>query len=305
MLSEKNWAKKWWLWSPPRTDKIQIMESSFSDKVYIALDINLLQPNPLQVRSVIKSDTLVDLVESIKTHGILEPLVVAKTPAGFQIIAGERRWRAAKIVGLKQVPVIVKETSTLGMLELALVENVQREDLNPIERAQGFQRLMDEFSMSVTEISKRIGKSTAYVSNTLRLLALPDAIKDGLMSGDVTEGHARAIAGLVDAKLMVDVYKTILSEGASVRRTEDLVRRVKEEKVLPVRNEASTRERIQSVELENLAKALGNVLNASVKIYQSTVSGKIQVVFKGAPQATTEKIRQLCTRISEISSQSQ
>src|SRR3989344_889602 len=103
----------------------------------LEIDINELQPNPLQVRAVIKSESLVDLVESIKEHGVLEPLVVAKTPAGYQIIAGERRWRASKIVGLKNIPVVVKETDQQGMLELALVENVQREDLNPIERAQG------------------------------------------------------------------------------------------------------------------------------------------------------------------------
>src|SRR3990170_4016990 len=111
-------------------------------KELIELDINLLQPNPLQVRSLIKSESLVDLVESIKEHGILEPLVVAKTPAGIQIVAGERRWRAAKIVGMKTVPVIIRETTSQGMLEMALVENVQREELNPIERAQGFQRLI-------------------------------------------------------------------------------------------------------------------------------------------------------------------
>src|SRR3990167_8151106 len=189
----------------------------------LSIDPAILQPNPLQVRSLIKSESLVDLVESIKTHGILEPLVVAKTPAGYQIIAGERRWRAAKILGLNNIPVIVKETTSQGMLEMALVENVQREELNPIERAQGFQRLIDEFGLSVTEIAKRIGKSPAYVSNTLRLLALPDAIKDGLISNDITEGHARAIAGLNDAKLMVDAYKTILTEGASVRDRKSVV----------------------------------------------------------------------------------
>ncbi len=217
----------------------------------IYLEPNLLQPNPLQVRSLIKSESLVDLVESIKEHGILEPLVVAKTPAGYQIIAGERRWRAAKIVGLPTVPVVVKETSTQGMLEMALVENVQREELNPIERAQGLQRLIDEFSLSVTEIAKRIGKSPAYVSNTIRLLALPDAIKDGLISKDITEGHARAIAGLTDMKMMVEVYKIVLAEGASVRRTEELVRKIKE-KVAPTSRAVA--EKIQSAELESLAK---------------------------------------------------
>ena len=256
----------------------------------IHLDINLLQPNPLQVRNLIKSESLVDLVESIKEHGVLEPLVVAKTPAGYQIIAGERRWRASKIVGLKNVPVVVKETDTQGMLELALVENVQREDLNPIERAQGLQRLMDDYNMQVTVIAKRIGKSPAYVSNTLRLLSLPDAIKDGIISDDITEGHARAIAGLGDIKLMVDAYKKILAEGSSVRRTEDLVRRIKEEKSMPVRK---SEDRIQSVELEKIAKELSEKLQAIVKVNQSTIAAKIQILFRGAPDETTALVKKM------------
>ena len=268
--------------------------SNYSELIH--LDINLLQPNPLQVRNLIRSESLVDLVESIKEHGILEPLVVAKTPAGYQIIAGERRWRASKIVGLKQIPVVVKETDTRGMLELALVENVQREDLNPIERAQGFQRLLDEYALSVTEISKRLGKSPSYVSNTLRLLSLPDAIKDGLISEAITEGHARAIAGLTDVKLMVDAYKTILTEGASVRRAEDLARKIKEEKEIPGRS--IPKERIQSNELDALAKELGNKLNAVVRVSQSTVSAKIQILFKGIPESTSILIRALHQKLS-------
>src|SRR3989338_1249229 len=255
----------------------------------IQLDVNLLQPNPLQVRNLIKSESLVDLVESIKEHGILEPLVVAKTPAGYQIIAGERRWRAAKIVGVKTVPVVVKETTSRGMLEMALVENVQREELNPIERAQGFQRLIDEFSLPVTEIAKRIGKSPAYVSNTLRLLSLPDAIKDGLISTEITEGHARALAGLGDVKLMVEAYKTILTEGASVRRAEDLARRIREARSMPPRGKAG--ERIQSVELEAIAEELSKLLKAHVLIFQSTISAKVQIVFKGDPETTNVEIK--------------
>lgn len=262
------------------------------------LDINMLQPNPLQVRNLIKSESLVDLVESIKEHGILEPLVVAKTPAGIQIIAGERRWRAAKIVGLKTVPVIVKETDARGMLELALVENVQREELNPIERAQGFQRLIDEFGLGVTLIAQRIGKSAAYVSNTLRLLSLPDAIKDGLVSNDITEGHARALAGLPDMKLMVDAYKTILSEGASVRRAEDLARRIKEERSIPARS--VPKEGIGSVAQDALAKELSDKLHTKVKVRQSTVSATITIVFKGTPEVTTTQIKDLCEKLIKL-----
>lgn len=260
-------------------------------KELIHLDINLLQPNPLQVRNLIKSDSLVDLVESIKEHGVLEPLVVAKTPAGFQIIAGERRWRAAKIVGFKTVPVVVKETTTQGMLELALVENVQREDLNPIERAQGLQRLINDFTLQVGVIAKRIGKSPAYVSNTLRLLSLPDAIKDGIISGDITEGHARAIAGLGEVKLMIDAFKKVLAEGASVRRTEDLVRKIKEEKSIPSRS--LPKKGIISSEMENLAARLETALNANIRIYQSSVSAKVSILFKGSPSSTSNLVREL------------
>lgn len=270
------------------------MNQTIAGMEIIEIDIDALQPNPLQVRNLIKSESLVDLVESIKEHGLLEPLVVAKTPAGYQIVAGERRWRASKIVGLKKLPVIVKETTARGMLEMALVENVQREDLNPIERAQGFQRLMDEFSLGVTEISKRIGKSPAYVSNTLRLLSLPDAIKDGIISGDVAEGHARAIAGLGDAKLMVEAYKTILAEGASVRRAEELSRQIKTRINKGPRTQV---DKIFSSEMEDLSEQLGKKIGADVDITQSKVRGVLKFVVKGSLTQTTEKIRDIYKKL--------
>src|SRR4030066_2059680 len=193
----------------------------------IQIEIDQLQPNPLQPRGSITPESLVDLVDSIKEHGILEPLVVAKTPAGFQIIAGERRWRASKLAGLTHVPVVIRETSPQGMLEMALVENVQRVDLNPLDRAKGFERLMNEFGLTTSEIAVKIGKSVAYVSNSMRLLTLPDALKDGLLSGLISEGHARAMAAIDDHDLMVDAYKIILRESGSVRRAEELARRMK------------------------------------------------------------------------------
>jgi len=123
----------------------------------IQIEVNALQPNPLQPRGAITPESLVDLVDSIREHGVLEPLVVAKTPAGYQIIAGERRWRAAKLAGLTHIPSIIRETSPKGMLEMALVENVQRVDLNPLDRAKGFERLMNEFGLTTSEIAVRIG----------------------------------------------------------------------------------------------------------------------------------------------------
>ena len=168
------------------------------------LEINTLQANPLQPRGIISPESLQDLVDSIREQGILEPLVIAKTPAGYQIIAGERRWRAAKVLGLNKVPVIIKETTPQGMLEMSIVENVQREDLNPIERAQAYKRLIDEFGLGTNEVARKVGKSAPTISNTIRLLSLPDAIKDALVANVITEGHVRPLVALDDAKLMLD-----------------------------------------------------------------------------------------------------
>jgi len=151
------------------------------DKIF-ELEINLLQANPLQPRGIISPDSLQELVDSIREQGILEPIVVAKTPAGYQIVAGERRWRAAKVLGLLKVPVVIRETTPQGMLEMSIVENVQREDLNPIERALAYKRLIDEFGLGTNEVARKVGKSAPTVSNTIRLLSLPDAIKDALVA---------------------------------------------------------------------------------------------------------------------------
>lgn len=259
------------------------------------LDLDLLQANPLQPRGFIAPDQLSDLVDSIKEHGVIEPLVVAKTPAGYQIIAGERRWRASKAAGLTTVPVIIKETSAKGMLEMAIVENVQRVDLNPIDRALAFQRLIEEFGLTVTEMAKRIGKSESYVSNTMRLLALPDAIKDGLVSGAISEGHARAIAGLNDVKLMVDAYKTILSENASVRRAEDLARRLKANNDQTPSHKV---ERIHSDELDHIARDLAQSVNGLVKITQSKVEARVVFVIRGGLEMTSVALKHIHTKLS-------
>ncbi len=260
------------------------------------LEIDTIQPNPLQPRGLISPDSLGDLVSSIKEHGIIEPLVVAKTPAGYQIIAGERRWRASKLAGLTTVPVIVKETTAKGMLEMAIVENVQREDLNPIERAQAFQRLIEEFGLPVSEIAKRVGKSESYVSNTMRLLALPDAIKDGIISGAITEGHARAIAGLGEVKLMVEAYKTILSDNLSVRGAEDLARRTKAR----VDKKPTLRvERIHSDELDGMAKDLAQAVNGLVKITQSKVEARLVFVIRGNLESTSKILKTLHDKVTK------
>lgn len=264
------------------------------EKRVIPIPIEELQANPLQPRGVITPESLVDLVDSIREHGVLEPLVVAKTPAGYQIIAGERRWRAAKVVGLKTVPSIVKETSPRGMLEMAIVENVQRVDLNPLERAKAFQRLMEEFGLSNTEIAQRVGKSMAYISNSLRLLTLPDALKDGLLTGLISEGHARALAAIPDQKLMIEAYKIILKEAGSVRRAEDLARRMKSKAGVPTK---SKKEKFVHVDIdqmrEKLEKALGGAPTSQVKLSRSSKETRLIIILKGGLEGSEERLQRI------------
>lgn len=261
------------------------------------LSIHHIQPNPLQPRGVISAESLQELADSIKEHGILEPLVVAHTPAGYQIVAGERRWRAAKLAGLEMVPVLLKETSPKGMLEMALVENVQRTDLNPVERAKAFQRLMEEFGLATSEVAARIGKSSAYVSNTMRLLTLPDAIKDGLISGLISEGHARALAGIPDVKTMIEAYKILLKEEGTVRRAEDLARRFRE-KMGDRRVGMPDRQYIVSDQIDKIQLQLQKILAAAnqrskVKLTRSRAETKLVIVLKGSPEETEDMLQKI------------
>jgi len=258
------------------------------------LPLDQLQPNPFQPREKIKTEEISDLVTSVKNYGIIEPILVAHTPAGYQIIAGERRWRAAKEAGLTEVPVMIRKTNPREMLELALVENVQRQNLNPIERAKGFQRLIREFNFTASKISEKIGHSAAYISNSMRLLDLPDAIKDGLIGGQITEGHARALAGLDNERLMVNAYKQLIKEGASVRRAEQLVRDLKNKDKLTPREvkTAVVNTNPQIKELKNNAKKIFKN-PADLKINRSNRQTRLIITIKGNQQATEEDLHKL------------
>lgn len=267
------------------------MDNQYASKLH-ELETSQLQSNPLQPRGVITPDSLTDLVESIREQGILEPIVVAKTPAGYQIIAGERRWRAAKVLGLRTVPVVVKETTPQGMLEMSIVENVQREDLNPIERALAYRRLIDEFGLGTTEVAKRVGKSVPAVSNTIRLLSLPDAIKDALVAGVITEGHVRPLLSLGDHKLMLDVFKTILRDNYTVRQTEELARRIKGD--VQQKEPSAKKDQLWVPEQDQMAKEIQDrYILDKVDIFQSSKLARITLIVKGGPEATSEKLKQI------------
>lgn len=262
---------------------------------------NQLEPNPLQPRGVINPESVSELVESIREHGILEPLIIAQTPAGYQIIAGERRWRAARILKLPYVPAIIKKTTPQQMLEMAIVENVQRRDLNPIERAKAFLRLKEEFGLDTHDIARKVSKSIPYVINVLKLLTLPDALKDGLLSGLISEGHARALCGIGDTRLMIEAYKLVLKENASVRRAEDIARRMRqkiEEGLIPI-NKENIPQFLKS-RLDNISSDLESIFEdktTQVKITQTNIYTRVVFQFRGPVEKRFQQLSELYKEI--------
>lgn len=196
------------------------------------ISVDAIQPNPHQPRFSLDDDKLAELAASIREHGLLQPLIVSSlqsAPSGathFQLIAGERRWRAARLAGLTQVPVIVKEAAPQEMLELALVENVQRADLNPLEEAQAYRQLMDEFGLTQGQVAERVGKSRVAITNTVRLLRAAAAVKKALLVGNIREGHARALLTLETDAAQEAALVVVLKQNLNVRQTEALVRRL-------------------------------------------------------------------------------
>jgi len=192
----------------------------------VELLVDQISPNPHQPRQVMNQKELQELADSIAEHGLIQPLVVTKAGSAYQLIAGERRWRASQLAGLTVVPVIIKETTPQQMLELAIVENIQRADLNPLEEAQAYAQLMEEFGLTQEAVAERVGKSRTAVANTVRLLNLPDEVKEALAVGKISEGHARALLGLKQERDQLRVMATISNRGLSVRQTEALVRQI-------------------------------------------------------------------------------
>jgi len=279
----------------PRTSKVDF------------IDPNRLQPNPFQPRErIIEDDKFQELVDSIAEHGVLEPLVIVDTPAGMHIIAGERRWRAAKKNNLTQVPVHIVKTTPKGMLEMAIVENVQRVNLSSLERAQALKRLMQEFNYTLEQVGKKIGKSRQYVQCSLMMLDLPDPIKDGLNKGLINEGHARAILGAGDLKDIMECYRTVIAEGASVRRAEALARfkrtqnEVKKHQprkhLMPALLDINTDEFIKKWQ-ENLQKKL--VSKTSFALSDSSKNTRIVINLKGDPHSRKQDLEKILKLISK------
>lgn len=190
------------------------------------IEIDAIEPNPYQPRSELSPEALEALAASIREHGVIQAIVVARAegPAPFQLVAGERRWRAARLAGLTTIPAVIRESTPREMLELALVENVQRDDLSVIEEAQAYQQLINEFGLTQAEVAQRVGKSRVTITNALRILQAPEEIKEAVMSGQISEGHARALLGLDGAIRQTAALRIVITRDLSVRQTEQLVR---------------------------------------------------------------------------------
>ena len=192
----------------------------------VMLPIGEVEPNREQPRRDFDQETLLQLADSIREHGVLQPILARPLPGGnYQIIAGERRWRASRIAGLGEIPVIVKELTDGEAMELALIENLQREDLNPVEEALGYQKLMDQYGNTQEEVAKRVGKSRPAVANTLRLLQLPDQVLNYVKNGELSAGHARALLSVESDRETVDLARELIRTGATVRQAEKLVKK--------------------------------------------------------------------------------
>ncbi|RLC98778.1 MAG: stage 0 sporulation protein J [Chloroflexi bacterium] len=232
-----------------------------------------ITPNPHQPRSTIRDQDLVELAASIEEHGIIQPLIVARAPDGYQLIAGERRWRSARLAGLATVPVIVKDVASSEMLELALVENVQRADLNALEEAIAYRQLIDEFGLTQEQVARRVGKSRVAVANTLRLLKAARPVQEALLEDRISEGHARALLGLEREEAQEAALKTVLKQGLNVRQTEELVRRLlgQGEKQRPVP--------MVSPETRALESRFREALDTKVNLKRSGAGGRIVIHF--------------------------
>jgi len=253
----------------------EVASGKEEQKDYFFCDIDLIRPNRFQPRLNFSEEDLQELTDSIKTQGILQPLLVRKDEDGYELIAGERRLRAAKRARLTQVPVVIKRVNDDQMLEMAIVENIQRENLNPIEEAEAYHRLITQLNLTQDQASARVGKSRSAVANFLRLRQLPQQIKDSITDGSLSMGHARAILGAEASPQQLAAWRSVVAKGLSVRQTEALVRRLKSEKKKP----KLSPNRTEKIYLSGLAEDLSRYFGTKVLIKKDGPKGKVEIEF--------------------------
>ncbi|GLB24279.1 chromosome partitioning protein ParB [Lacrimispora xylanolytica] len=257
------------------------------------LKLSSIEPNRDQPRNEFKEDSLLELAESMKEYGVLQPLLVQKKGDFYEIIAGERRWRAAKLAGLKEVPVVIREYTKQQSMEIALIENVQREDLNPIEEAKAYQRLMQEFSLKQEEIAARVAKNRVTITNSMRLLKLDERVQDMLIQNQITGGHARALLSVEDPELQFQLAGKIVAESLSVREVEKLVKSLSKKKEPKEKKEEDVSLSLIFRELEDRMKsAMGTKVSINRK---DKNKGRVEIEYYS--EAELERIVELIESI--------
>ena len=261
----------------------------------LMLKLDLVQPNKEQQRKTFDEEKINELAESIKNYGVLQPLLVQKNDSFYEIIAGERRWRAAKAAGLKEVPAVLKEYSKQEAMEISLIENVQRADLNPIEEALGYKQLIDEFGLTQEEIAVRVAKSRTVITNTMRLLKLDEQIQNMLVQGVITSGHARALLSLEDTQMQLKAAKEILDKKLSVRETERLVKRLQKEASGEKKEEKKKDETLALI-YQDLEDRMKSVMGTKVSIHNKDKNkGRIEIEYYS--EAELERIVEMIESI--------
>lgn len=257
------------------TDDLEEKIALDSNKDILKVKITLVEPNPDQPRKQFDEDALDELAESIKTFGVLQPLVVIKKDKFYEIIAGERRWRAAKIAGLKEIPVIIKEFTEEEIVEVALIENIQRENLNSIEEAIAYQRLIDEFGLKQDEIAEKVSKSRSAIANTLRLLQLDERVRKMVIDEMISSGHARTLIVFKDNDQQYEVANMIFDQKLSVRETEKLIKKLTTpSKVKPVK-----KNQMMDPIFQSLQKNFEEILGTKVTISPKKNKGRIEIEY--------------------------
>jgi ParB family chromosome partitioning protein len=246
-----------------------------NDSEYRLCNIDLIRPNRYQPRRHFSEEDLADLSRSIREQGVIQPLLVRQADTGYELVAGERRLRAAGLAGLDQVPIVIKELTDDRMLEMSIVENIQREDLNPMEEADAYQRLMDEFGLTQAKVAERVGKSRPAVANFLRLLQLPPFIRDNIMDNTLSMGHARALLGAETPAQQRAAWQTVISKDLSVRETESLIKRLKSGKKKTTSIDSNSEE----IYFSDLADKLSLRIGTKVRIKRQGQKGRMEIQF--------------------------
>jgi len=242
----------------------------------IDIELDKIIPNEHQPRTYFDEEKLKELADSIREHGIIQPVIVHKAGGGYQLIAGERRWRAARVAGLKTVPALVKDSTKRASMEMALIENIQREDLNPLEAAEAYKRLQDEFKLTQDDLAKRVGKERSTVTNFLRILHLPKEVQREIRSGKLSMGHAKALLSLERSRDQISAATQIAKRGMSVRGAEALAGRMKQP--------AATKQKEQDIDIKALEEKLKKSLGTKVSIAPKANGGRIVIEYYSAEE---------------------